>query len=74
MTTLLERDPVAYFKRKARNVDKQRRRLLAERLERHADACADTAFALPASLPVTGWYFGHAEKLRTVAARLRNKS
>jgi hypothetical protein len=67
----------------ARNVDKQRRRLLAERLDARWRRCEQIAHSTGAAI-VRAWgnereplirkqrfYFDHASKLRTIAARLR---
>jgi hypothetical protein len=81
--SLLERDPVAYFKLKHRNVDKQRRRLLAERLERLADEkerhpslqqfCKNGLVDWEAVNSNHGVRELRVTKLRTIAARLRDK-
>lgn len=85
--TLLERDPVAYYKIHARNVDKQRRRLLVMKCERRAHTCDQSAdyFAKRSDDANSRcdyregdllrkralWCDAHASKLRTIAARLR---
>ena len=82
---VVHRWPIAHIERlHARNVDKQRRRLLAERLDarwrkcemvaRSSGAAMDQAF-LPEHRAIIerrrDFNFAHASKLRTIAARLR---
>jgi hypothetical protein len=70
--TLYWRDYPKWLTRRRSNVDKQRRRLLAIKCSHKARTCDMSAIAAQeVDSPYADWCRRHAEKLRTIAARLR---
>ena len=61
-----------HLDQRRRNVDKQRRRLLALKCSHKARTCDMSAHAAVDGDPeYARWLVGHASKLRAIAARLR---